>query len=198
VNSGNVVIRVGEAYAKFAKWVAAISGIVVMIMMVYTTVDVGGRYLARHPMPAAYEMTIIFLIYITYFGVTLVQARGGHMRLGFLYEKAGPRGKSLIDLFSVLFGLFIVGIITWQGWVWAIESWQIQEVTMGIYTVPVFPGRIALAIGSTIFIIQYIIDVIKCIMILVNPALAAIITASPPSPDAGAATIDAGEAGAKP
>jgi TRAP-type C4-dicarboxylate transport system permease small subunit len=197
MSSGKGVIKLAEEYAKFARWVAAISGIVVIIMMLYTTVDVAGRYLANHPMPAAYEMTIIFLIYITYFGVTLVQARGGHMRLGFLFEKAGPRGKSLIDLFSVLFGLFIVGIIAWQGWLYAIESWQIEEVTMGVYTVPVFPGRIALAIGATIFIIQYIIDVVKNILALLNPDLARLIYLPPVSPDATTSNPDAGEAGAK-
>jgi TRAP-type C4-dicarboxylate transport system permease small subunit len=197
MSSGKGVIKLAEEYAKFARWVAVISGIVVIIMMLYTTVDVAGRYLANHPMPAAYEMTIIFLIYITYFGVTLVQARGGHMRLGFLFEKAGPRGKSLIDLFSVLFGLFIVGIIAWQGWLYAIESWQIEEVTMGVYTVPVFPGRIALAIGATIFIIQYIIDVVKNILALLNPDLARLIYLPPVSPDATTSNPDAGEAGAK-
>ena len=197
MSSGKGVIKLAEEYAKFARWVAAISGIVVIVMMLYTTVDVAGRYLANHPMPAAYEMTIIFLIYITYFGVTLVQARGGHMRLGFLYEKAGPRGKSLIDLFSVLFGLFIVGIITWQGWLYAIESWQIEEVTMGVYTVPVFPGRIALAIGSTIFIIQYIIDFVKSILVLLNPDLARLVYLPPVSPAATTSNPDAGEAGAK-
>jgi TRAP-type C4-dicarboxylate transport system permease small subunit len=158
--------RIAEQYAKFAKWVAVISGVAVVLMMLYTTVDVAGRYLANRPVPAAYETTIILLIYVTYFGVTLVQARGGHMRLGFIYEKGSFKGKALIDLFSVLIGLFLFGIVTWQGWLYAIDSWQVGEVTMGAYTVPVFPGRVALAIGATIFVIQYIIDFIKNIIIL--------------------------------
>jgi TRAP-type C4-dicarboxylate transport system permease small subunit len=109
------IIRIANGYAKFARWVAVISGVVVMLIMVYTTADVAGRYIANRPVPAAYELTNIFLIYITYFGVTLVQSRGSHMRLGFLYEKVGSRGKAVIDLISALIGLFVVGIITWQG-----------------------------------------------------------------------------------
>ena len=163
------IVRIANGYAKFARWVAVISGVVVMLIMVYTTADVAGRYIANRPVPAAYELTNIFLIYITYFGVTLVQSRGGHMRLGFLYEKAGPRGKAVIDLISALIGLFVIGIITWQGWIYAVESWKVGEVTMGAYTVPVFPGRIALALGATIFVIQYIIDTIKNIIILIHP-----------------------------
>jgi hypothetical protein len=40
---------------------------------------------------------------------------------------------------------------------------------MGAYTVSVFPGRIALALGATIFIFQYLIDTIKNILILIHP-----------------------------
>jgi TRAP-type C4-dicarboxylate transport system permease small subunit len=164
------IVRIANEYAKFAKWVAVVSGVVVVLLMLYTTADVAGRYLFNRPVPAAYELTVIFLIYVTYFGISLVQARGGHMRLGFLYEKASSRSKALIDLFTVLVGLFIFGIVAWQGWIYAIDSWTTKEVTMGAYTVPVFPGRIALAIGASIFCVQYIIDVIKNIAMTIAPA----------------------------
>jgi TRAP-type C4-dicarboxylate transport system permease small subunit len=185
--------RIADEYAKFARWVAVISGAVVIIMMLYTTVDVAGRYLAKHPAPAAYEFTNMFLIYITFFGVTLVQARGGHMRLSFLYEKVGPRGKALTDLISAIFGLFIVGIITWQGWIYALESWQQGEVTMGAYTVPVFPGRIALAIGATIFLGQYIIDFVRSFALLIRPGQAE----TPAASGEANTSVNNGEAGAR-
>lgn len=191
------ITHIADEYTKFARWVAVISGVVVVILMMYSTIDVAGRYLANHPVPAAYEFTNIFLIYITYFGVTLVQARGGHMRLGFIWEKAGPRGRALIDLISSIIGFFIIGIVMWQGWLYAIYSWQQGEVTMGLYTVPLFPGRIALAIGATLFLVQYVIDVIKSALVVANPSLASVTT--PPAPiDSGTANANAGEAGAKP
>jgi TRAP-type transport system small permease protein len=192
------ITHIADEYAKFARWVAVISGVVVVILMLYTTIDVAGRYLASHPVPAAYEFTNMFLIYITYFGVTLVQAKGGHMRLGFLWEKSSPRGRAIIDLVSTIFGLFILGIITWQAWIYAIYSWTTGEVTMGLYTVPLFPGRIALALGATIFVIQYVIDVIRFILITANPALAP--TISGPGligAEAEMAKPNTGEAGAK-
>jgi hypothetical protein len=45
---------------------------------------------------------------------------------------------------------------------------EVGEVTMGAYSVPLFPGRIALAIGATIFIGQYLIDLVKNFVILVS------------------------------
>ncbi len=194
MSSIKTITHIADSYAKFARWVATISGVIVVILMLYTTADVIGRYIANSPMPGAYELTGIFLIYITYFGVTLVQARGGHMRLGFILEKAGPRGKAFIELFSVIFGLFIIGIVTWQGWIYALDSWNINEVTMGAYTLPVFPGRIALAIGATIFLVQYIIDFAKNIILLIDSGKVS------PEAEKGETgnNVSTGEAGAKP
>jgi len=45
---------------------------------------------------------------------------------------------------------------------------EVGEATMGAYSVPLFPGRIALAIGATIFIGQYLIDLVKNFVILVS------------------------------
>jgi len=153
--------RIAKAYGKFARWVAVVSGVVVMLMMLYTTADVIGRYGFNHPVPGAFEYTNMFLIFVTYFGITLVQSRGAHLRLAMLWEKVGPRGKAIIDLMSVIIGLFIFTIITWQGWLWAVQSWQTREEIMGVYNVLLFPARFGLAIGASIFVIQYVIDIFR-------------------------------------
>ncbi|MFH1647620.1 MAG: TRAP transporter small permease [Chloroflexota bacterium] len=137
------------------------SGIIIMLLCLYTTGDVIGRYVFNKPLWAAYELSLIFLIYITFWGIAYVQSRGGHMRLGFLWQQCGPRGKATLDLLTVLIGLFLFAIITWQGWQWAIESWTIKESTMGAWTVPLFPARLGLAIGSVTLLLQYVIDLIR-------------------------------------
>lgn len=146
-----------------------VSGVIIMLLCLYTTGDVIGRYALNKPLWAAYEMSLIFLIYITFWGIAYVQSRGGHMRLGFLWQRFGPRGKAALDLLAVLIGLFLFAIITWQGWIWAIQSWVIKESTMGAWTVPLFPARIGLAIGALLLLIQYIIDLVRHTSQLLNP-----------------------------
>ncbi|HUT67654.1 MAG TPA: TRAP transporter small permease [Dehalococcoidales bacterium] len=138
-----------------------ISGIIIMVLCLYTTGDVIGRYILNKPLWAAYELSLIFLIYITFWGIAYVQSRGGHMRLGFLWQQCGPRGRAALDLLTVLIGIFIFAIVTWQGWLWAIDSWVIKEETMGAWTVLLFPARFGLAIGATMLLLQYIIDLLR-------------------------------------
>ncbi len=154
------------------KWLASVAGIVILVMCFYTTGDVFGRYALNKPLPAAFEITMILLIYVTFFGIAYVQARGGHMRLEFLLSVYGRHGRSAVDIISVVIGLFVFAIITWQAWILAIEAWVIQERTMGAYTVVLFPARIGLAIGSTSLLIQYIIDLVRHIghCLIINKA----------------------------
>lgn len=152
--------RVANICTSLNKWLVVISGVIILIMCLYTTGDVVGRYALNHPLPAAFEITLILLIYISYWGFGYVQSRGGHMRLGFLWEKAGLRGKAALDSLTEVIGLFLFVIIAWQGWVWAINSWQTKEATMGVWEIPLFPARFGLAVGASVLCIQYIVDLI--------------------------------------
>jgi TRAP-type C4-dicarboxylate transport system permease small subunit len=147
--------------SRINKGLVIVSGVIILLMCVYTTGDVVGRYSLNHPLPAAFEITLILMIYITYWGFAYVQSRGGHMRLGFIWEKASLRGKAALDTLTEIIGLFLFVIIAWQGWLWAIDSWQIKEATMGVWEIPLFPARFGLATGASILCIQYVIDLVR-------------------------------------
>jgi len=162
--------RVADISININRRLIVVSGAIIMLLCLYTTGDVIGRYMLNKPLWAAYEMSLIFLIYITFWGIAYVQSRGGHMRLGFLWQRFGLRGKAALDLLAVLIGLFLFAIITWQGWEWAINSWVIKESSMGAWEVPYFPARLGLAIGSLLLLIQYIIDLVRHTSQLLNPS----------------------------
>ena len=97
---------------------------IVLFLCLYTVGDVVGRYLGPYipglkALPATYELTLIFIVIITFFAVGYVQARGRHMRLEFIWKRFGPRGQTILDLFSVLVGFFIYAIVTWQVALWS-------------------------------------------------------------------------------
>ena len=159
---------IASVHANINKWMTMIAGAVVLILCLYTTGDVMGRYLHGYvpglkPLPASWELTLIFIVVITFFAVGYVQVRGGHMRLEFIWKRFGPRGQAILDLFSLLVGLFLYGIVTWQVAQWALDAWVKHEAMLGVYRIPYFPPRLALAIGAFSLSIQYIIDIIRCV-----------------------------------
>ncbi|MFH1775227.1 MAG: TRAP transporter small permease [Chloroflexota bacterium] len=132
-----------------------------MLIVFYMTADVAGRYIAHRPLPASFEIPMVLIVFIVYFSLPYVQSRGVHLRLDFLWRRFNPRGQAIISILSLLTGLFLFSVITWQSWNWAVEAWQINERMEGAVGIPYFPARLGLTIGAFLFCIQYIIDLIR-------------------------------------
>jgi len=152
---------IAGTYFEVGKWLAFIGGVAIMIMCLYTTGDVVGRYVLNNPLPASFEITLILLIIITFFGITHTQAKGGHMRLEFLRNRVAPRGQLMLDILSVLIGLFLYSIITWQGLLWTIEALVRHEEMYGVSGIPYYPARLILTIGAFTLCVQYIIEIVQ-------------------------------------
>jgi len=155
---------VADAYSNFGKWLTVLGGVAVIIMCFYTTGDALGRYVFTNPLPASVELTLILLIVITFLGIAHVQARGGHMRLEFLSNRLAPRGQAILNILSVLIGLFLFALITWQGWRWTLEAIVGKEEMMGQWGIPYYPARLALTFGAFTLCIQYIINLVQYIV----------------------------------
>ena len=145
---------IATLYSKVIWWMTLIGGIIVLVLCLYTTGDVTGRYTMNSPLPASFELTIIFMVFIVFWGLAQVQARGGHMRLDFLRSRFSPRGRSILDMLSLIIGLFLFSLITWQAWSWFMEAWLTNERMSGIWDIPYAPARLAYTIGAFFLCIQ--------------------------------------------
>lgn len=146
---------------KVTRGMTLLGGIAVVVLCLYTTADVAGRYTLNSPLPATFELAVILMVFIVFWGIAQVQARGGHMRLEFLWRRFGPRGQGILDVFASLVGLFMFAIITWQAWVWFVEAWITGEQMEGIWGIPYTPARLGLTIGAFCLCLQYIIDLVR-------------------------------------
>lgn len=148
-------------YSKVTRWMTLVGGVAVVLLCLYTTGDVAGRYALNSPLPATFELAVILMVFIVFWGIAQVQARGGHMRLEFLRRRFGPRGQGILDMLASLIGLFIFAIITWQAWVWFKEAWVTHEQMEGIWGIPYTPARLGLTIGAFCLCLQYVIDLVR-------------------------------------
>jgi len=150
-----------DYYLKIVKGSALVGSVFVFLVVVYITADVAGRYLANRPMPASFEIQKTFIVFIVFLALAYTQSRGGHLRLEFISRRFNPRGQAILDILSLLIGLVLFAIITWQAWDWAWEAWQLKEYMEGIFKIPYFPARFALALGAFLFSVQFAIDLIQ-------------------------------------
>lgn len=150
-----------DYYLKVVTGMVLVSGVLMVVMMIYTTGDVTGRYLANNPLPATYEFTVTLMVFIVFLSLAHTQAVGGHLKLDFLSQRINPRGQAILEILTLLIGLSLLALITWQAWGWAWEAWQIKEEMEGTLGIPYFPSRLGLTIGAFLLWIQYLINLIQ-------------------------------------
>jgi TRAP-type transport system small permease protein len=143
------------------QWAAFIAGLCMFLMMVIGTIDVIGSKLFNAPLPGAYELTETLMVGAIFLAIALTQSKRLHIVVDLFTSHLTPTTRIKFDAFSYLCSFLFFFIIAWQGWVFGIKSLQILEYESGIIPFPVYPSKLALAVGATITCLQCLVDLIE-------------------------------------
>lgn len=160
-NSSNKIGTVASKYFILSKAMVMVGGVTLFIMMILVTADVVSRTIANRPFPATLEVTLTLMVFIVFLGLAHTQAHKIHLRLDFIYNKLSPGGQAVMDIFTLLIGIFVATIIGWESWSQAWDAWATGEYMEGIWKIPYFPSKIGLAFGVFLLWFQYILDLIQ-------------------------------------
>jgi TRAP-type mannitol/chloroaromatic compound transport system permease small subunit len=95
-------------------------------------------------------------------------AHGGHVRGDVLYGFFPVRLQASIDL--VLYVVFFIpGIVAmvWAGWIYASESWAINEhSSLTADGPPIYPFKFIIPIAGALLLLQGVVEIVRCIRCL--------------------------------
>lgn len=140
-----------------------IASILLVGMMLLVVCDVTGRYLFNRPVHGTMEITEFIMVAIVYLTLAHTQAIRGHIKVDLLLERMSRRMRLLLELITYLFGVVIFALIGWQGVMSAIEAWEFWEVTDGLIPFPTLPAKLTIPIGSFVFCLRFIIDILEAL-----------------------------------
>lgn len=147
----------------FAFLAVLLGGAGLMISMFLGMGDVIGSIFNK-PLPGALEVTESTMVLIVFGGLAYAQIRHRHLRVELAYLQAGPKMRSTMDIIASLSGILFFSLLTWQAWNEVVFSYQIGESTSGLVSFPLLPARIAVVTGSSLFIVQLLLDLIRNIV----------------------------------
>jgi TRAP-type C4-dicarboxylate transport system permease small subunit len=152
------LILIFEEYLR--KWGAYIIGVPIFMMAIIETLNGFGRKF-WFAFPCAVESVESLLVITTYFGVSIVAIERGHVKVDLLTRTFPQAVQNYVTIFADLIGAAVFGLITWGAWKMAIYSVKITEMRIGVYYFPLWPFKVLFALGTTLFVIQLIINIIK-------------------------------------
>ena len=128
---------------------AAVSCLVLFLMMAMTFVDVAGRYLFNSPLPALAEIVSFMMAGLVFCVLPTVCFREGHVTIDLLDGAVPPRLKRLqgVSVNAVSAGVML--FIAWRLWVKAMAHLEYEEATDELY-MDIWPFSTGMAILCTL------------------------------------------------
>jgi len=133
--------------------------IFILVMMVSITADVGGRYLFNTPILGTTELNRTLLVYAVCFALGYTEFRKRHIRVELVLNRL-PKARTLVEGLQLLLALVLMGFATYASSVIAYNATVQGEYETGIINFPMWPGRIALAVGCLMLCMQYVVGII--------------------------------------
>jgi TRAP-type C4-dicarboxylate transport system permease small subunit len=106
-----------------------VAGLVLMVMMMITVVDVVGRKIFNLPLPGGLELTELTLVVLIYAGLPLVSRHGEHVVVDLFERWMSPMLKKVLNMLSHL-----VCSLAFFGIAWLLYRKALSSAASGDYT----------------------------------------------------------------
>lgn len=139
----------------------AIASLAVLVMALLGGADVISATAFGKPILGVYEATELLMVVVTVLAMSSLQARRMNIAVDVISSRLPAAAQQWIFLLSNLLGFVFFGLIAWQGWLVAWEAVRTQEYAQGGVQIPVYPSKIAFALGISLLVLQYGRDLLR-------------------------------------
>lgn len=137
-----------------SRWVCYGGVLFLIPMMLLTSSEVVGRALWSRPIPGSLEMSSYMLAIFILLGLGYTQQVKGNVRVTMLVSRLPRRVSLSLQVFTTLLSLFVIAILTWQGWVVGIGEKTVSDMLR----IPQYPFRLLVAVGGGLLFLEVLLD----------------------------------------
>jgi len=146
-----------------------ISGILLLATCFNVTYGVIMRYIFNNPSIQAIELTKLLLIPALVFAVVYVQWNDRHLRVDFILTRFPMlMQRILMELLVPVMGLCVVAILVLKGWDAAVYSLQIHEISMSVWSEPLYPIKFTIPIGYGLLGVIMVGQLVKAVLSFIS------------------------------
>jgi TRAP-type mannitol/chloroaromatic compound transport system permease small subunit len=153
---------------KVSTWTGQLFAWLIVSLTLLITWEVFSRYALGHPHSWAFDAMIMMYGTLFMMAGAYTLSKNGHVRGDVLYGFFPPRLQAGLDL-TLYIVFFIPGVIAlcWAGYVYAGESWRINEHSnITSEGPPIYPFKTIIPIAGAILLIQGLVEIVRCVICL--------------------------------
>jgi len=145
------IIRIIDGISVWTGKVLSLLFLFVVFVIIYEVIM---RYCFSRPTLWAYETMTMSCAFTYVLGAAWVLKERKHVHVEVVWERLSPRKRAILDSFTFLFFLLYMGMLLWAASKYAWESYLLRETMASTWAPPVYPLKIALAVGVAMLILQ--------------------------------------------
>ena len=146
--------RIKKGIQRINFYLCSIGMFMLIPMMLLTAADVIGRAVWAWPIPGVVELSSYMLTVFILLGVAYTHQVKGHVRVSMLVSRLPEQLGLILDSMTILFSLFIISILAWQGWVIGIEERTVSDMLR----IPQLPFRLLITVAGIFLCLELLID----------------------------------------
>ena len=151
-------------------WVAAGS---LILMMFGNAVDILGTKLFNWPLSGASEATETLMVLVVFLALAGAHAHREHVAVDLLTSRLRAGSRRWLDVFAQSLMVVFFALLVWQAWRLGLASYAIRETAAGIVPFPVYPSKLALALGATLATLQAAAELFSPFVVTRSPEVRA-------------------------
>jgi TRAP-type C4-dicarboxylate transport system permease small subunit len=163
-----IIGRVDRISERLCFFFLALGGSLTVLMSLLTTYGVIRRYAFNNPEPYSYELVTMFFLFSFVFAVSYVDRGERHIRVDFISNLLPGRWRNiLLNIFSPLLGLAYAFFLAREGWVAAVRSVTIGEVSLSVWAEPLWPIKLMIPLGYALLCLALLTRISRGITTLI-------------------------------
>jgi len=137
---------------------ANILGLLIVLIALIIVVEVSSRFLFNKPLPGPIEGTRVILAWALFMSLAYGLVQRVHIQVQLFSNRYPRRVRFVMDNLIDVVTLCLFGILTYSAWQQFWESFTRGETMAAPIWIPFWLAKLALPIGSLIFVIQLVIN----------------------------------------
>ena len=166
------IIKTRAGLQRIARW-AALAGLYVLFLTaLLVSADVIVRKVFGIAFVGADELGGYALALATSWALAYAFFEGSHIRVNVFHMNLAARPKALLDVLAVLVTAALVGMLAWQVWIVAFDSWVFDGVSNTPLRVPLWIPQSIFLSGIFLFLGSAVVVALESLMLVAKGSYA--------------------------
>lgn len=145
-------------YFKLESFLNLLGGIIIILLVLFATVNVLGRWLLDLPISGYIDWVEQSMAFMAFLGIAYTQREGGHIRMDMLVSRLHGRRLWLVELISAIMMLLVTLALIYGSYLHFWRAYSLGDSSLDI-DLPTWPAKFVVPFALTVLALRLLLQI---------------------------------------